>query len=78
MPKAAEPILIAGLEVIGLAMILTFLGSDSTAVNMTIIGIAIACIAVLHYARPLRLYLDGAFERNWRTGYVVEIGRAHV
>lgn len=71
MPKPVEAILIAGLQFIGLAMILTFLGSDSLAVNTGIVLVIVAGSAVLHFARPLRLYLDGVFERNWRTGYAV-------
>lgn len=71
MPRLFEPALIAVLEVAGLALILTFLGSDSTAVNLSIMAVAVIAIGVLHFARPLRLYLDGAFERNWRSGYIV-------
>lgn len=71
MPRILEPVLVAALEVIGLALILTFLGSDSTLVNLAIMAAAVAAIGVLHFARRLRLYLDGAFERNWRSGYIV-------
>lgn len=71
MPKASEAIVIASLQLIGLAMILTFLGSDSITMTTGIVVVAVAGIAVLHFARPLRLYLDGVFERNARTGYAI-------
>lgn len=71
MPKAIETLLIAGLQFLGLAMILIFLGSDSVAVNTAIVLVAVTGVAVLHFARPLRLYLDGVFERNWRAGYAI-------
>jgi len=69
--KAAEGVLIAGLLLVGLAMILTFLSSDRIVVNTGIVVLAGAAGVALHFGRGLRLYLDGLFERNWRTGYAV-------